>query len=367
MHFLTDKNRKINLKNWKLLSVLIAIYSGYLLLTMVKTIYFISNSSTPISAIPFELFLIDWITVVGFILFIAWNTKKMLNKQRPWRTIVAIHFFLAVLLNVGIRFFIEAYTFYQAGFRLNQLNFAHLFRRYMAYIDINYLIYFIMLFVIYAYYYMEQKKIEERKKRILESQLLKTKLQLLTTEIQPHFLFNTLNTIVCLIKEDQDKAINTVIDLSDFLRTVLSLKNEQMVTVKEEVIILNKYIEILKIRFEDQVSIDQNIELNTLEAKIPLLIIQPLVENSIKHGFLQNFQQLKIEIEIKINGEFLQLKVVNDGKPIEPSIDALHQGTGLSNIEQRLEALYENFYFSVENLPNNCGVENLLSIPFSKK
>src|SRR5690606_232011 len=117
------------------------------------------------------------------------------------RTIVILHFILAFLVNAGIRFVFEIYGFVQAG---RPLVFSELLDRYLAYIDTNFLLYAVMVFIIYGFYYTEQIKNSEKQKRILENQLLNTKLQLMSSQIHPHFLFNTLNAIVTLIKTQPD-------------------------------------------------------------------------------------------------------------------------------------------------------------------
>src|SRR5690606_34125979 len=258
-----------------------------------------------------ELFVIDWVTIVLFIFFVAWSTKKLLNSNVKWRMIVTFHFLLAFFVNAGIRFFIEAYTFIRGG---REITFSELLDRYLAYIDINFLLYIIMVFFIYGFYYTEQIKNNERQKRLLEKRLLDTKLQLLSTQMHPHFLFNTLNAIVSLVKSQPDKAIDTLVDLSYFLRKVLELKDTQLVMAKEEFKILNKYLKIIDTRFEDQVKILKEIDHAIMETKIPMLIIQPIIENSIKHGFYPGLTCLIIVIKVKMIDDKVEIIIQNNGK-----------------------------------------------------
>src|SRR5690606_5277851 len=120
------------------------------LLAFFKSFYFLQKRGWKFFDMYFGLFILDWITIVAFIFFIAWSTKKLLNKQVRWRTIVILHFILAFLVNAGIRFVFEIYGFVQAG---RPLVFSELLDRYLAYIDTNFLLYAVMVFIIYGFYY----------------------------------------------------------------------------------------------------------------------------------------------------------------------------------------------------------------------
>src|SRR5690606_22331867 len=345
----------------RLYGILIGVYSIFLLLAFYKTYYFLKKRGMTLQEMPVELFVLDWVTIVLFIFFVAWSTKKLLNSTVRWKTILVFHFLLAFLVNVGIRFFIEAYTFLRGG---REITFSELLKRYLAYIDINFLLYIVMVFVIYGFYYTEQIRNNERQKRFLEKRLLDTKLQLLSTQMHPHFLFNTLNAIVSLIKSQPDKAIDTLVDLSYFLRKILELKDTQFVLAKEEFKILNKYLKIIDTRFEEQVKICKEIDPEILETKIPMLIIQPMVENAIKHGFYPGLTCLIIVIRVKMVGDKVEIIIKNNGKKIDNPATAFSRGNGLSNIYGRLEALYDGeFTFLIENNNDGEGIINKIIIP----
>lgn len=345
----------------RLYGILIGVYSIFSFLAFFKTYYFLSKRGMSLKEIPVELFVIDWVTIVLFIFFVAWSTKKLLNTNVKWKAIVVFHFILAFIVNVGIRFFIEAYIFISSG---RELVFTDLLDRYLAYIDINFLLYILMVFVIYGFYYTEQIKNNERQKRLLEKRLLDTKLQLFSTQMHPHFLFNTLNAIVSLVKNQPDKAIDTLVDLSYFLRRILELKDTQVVLAKEEFKILKKYLKIIDTRFEDQVKIIKEIDPEVLETKIPMLIIQPIVENSIKHGFYPGLSCLTIVIKVKMLDDNVEIIIKNNGKLIVNPDTAFNRGNGLSNIYGRLEALYrKDFIFKIENNVEGDGIINRIIIP----
>lgn len=373
MNFFQNKKFKVNFRgtggrdsiygrlDLRLYAILIGVYSIFSSLAFFKTYYFLQKRGMTLQEIPVELFVIDWVTIVLFIFFVAWSTKKLLNSNVKWRMIVTFHFLLAFLVNAGIRFFIEAYTFIRSG---REITFPELLDRYLAYIDINFLLYIIMVFFIYGFYYTEQIKNNERQKRLLEKRLLDTKLQLLSTQMHPHFLFNTLNAIVSLVKSQPDKAIDTLVDLSYFLRKVLELKDTQLVLAKEEFKILNKYLKIIDTRFEDQVKILKEIDPEILETRIPMLIIQPIIENSIKHGFYPGLSCLVIVIKVKMINDKVEIIIQNNGKHIDDPATLFNRGNGLSNIHSRLEALYEdNFTFEIKNKKEGRGIINRIIIP----
>lgn len=347
--------------DYRLYIILIGIYSIFSFLAFFKTLYFLQKRGMSVADIPIELFIIDWFAIVLFIFFVAWSTKKLLNTNVKWKAILIIHFFLAFMVNVGIRFFIEAYIFISGG---REIVFSELLDRYLAYIDINFLLYVIMVFVIYAFYYTEQIKNNERQKRMLEKNLVNTKLQLLSTQIHPHFLFNTLNAIVSLIKSQPDKAINTVVDLSYFLRKILEIKDTQLIMARDEFKILNKYLKIIDTRFEDQVKIIKEIDPDIMDKKIPVLIIQPIIENSIKHGFYPGLSCLVIVIKVRMVENSMEIIIKNNGKNIDNPQTIFTRGTGLSNIYGRLKALYKDkFIFKIENNMEGEGITNKIILP----
>lgn len=258
--------------------------------------------------------------------------------------------------------------FLSKGRNMSEFQIGYLFNRFMAYIDINYLIYFVMVCIIYFYYYSQQMQFTKNQQTILENHLLGTRLKLVNSQIQPHFLFNTINTIVSLIKTNPERAANTLVDLSDFLRETLYLKEEQFIPVKKELSNLRKYCRIVKTRFGEKLQIQQKIDLDILNVFIPPFIIQPVLENSIKHGFSENHKALKIEISLKSkNSTHLQIEIYNDGQPLSSPLGLEATGLGISSIMRRLENLFkENYAFKMNNCANKPGVKTVIIIPLIK-
>jgi two-component system, LytTR family, sensor kinase len=200
----------------------------------------------------------------------------------------------------------------------------------------------------------------------LSSQLSEAQLNALKMQIHPHFLFNTLNSIVGLIQEDKDTAERMTTKLSDFLRMTLQNAGEPMVTLKQEFYFLKTYLDIEKVRFQERLSTEFIYEDEILSAEIPNLILQPLVENSIKHGISRRKEHGRIEISAHQSEDRLILKVKDNGIPSEKNPNGFiisNGGLGLKNTEARLKQIYgENFSLKVTK-DNETGASVTINIP----
>jgi two-component system LytT family sensor kinase len=172
----------------------------------------------------------------------------------------------------------------------------------------------------------------------LESLLKETELKMLRSQINPHFLFNSLNSITSLTVTDPEKARSMVIKLSDFMRYALSRKDEQPVTLKSELENLRLYLDIEKVRFGDRLFIEEKIDPGCLSATLPVMILQPLYENAIKHGVYESTERVTIRTTVSFTDNFIELTISNDFDPEASPVKGT--GTGLINVTRRLELLY---------------------------
>jgi two-component sensor histidine kinase len=198
----------------------------------------------------------------------------------------------------------------------------------------------------------------------LDEQLLKAQLDALRRQIEPHFLFNTLNSVAALVRENKnDAAVTMLAELSDFLRRVLAESSRHQVPLSEEMDFAQKYLDIQKVRFVDRLQLSVNVPAELLRAQVPTLILQPIVENAIKHGIAKRAQGGQIRIAASRSNGFLTLSVYNDG----PSLaDASKPGIGISNMRTRLESLYgQAFCLDMKN-QHPGGVEVSVSVPFKE-
>src|SRR6185295_7492224 len=172
------------------------------------------------------------------------------------------------------------------------------------------------------------------------------------------FLFNTLNTVSGLIRTDPDGADKMIDRLGDLLRMTLHKSGIQEVSLKEELDVLEKYVEIERTRFGNRLTIDMHVQPETLDAQVPSLVLQPLVENAIRHGIAPNARPGWIAVHAERVDDELVLQVLDNGDGLPPDrLMALNRGVGLDNTRARLEHLYRGrFAFTFANLERGLCV-----------
>jgi len=309
--------------------------------------------------------LFDYIIVVSFMTIIAISTKRFLLKNYSWTKIISIHILFSLLIGIVIRMVVDLYDIVVGKQTFAEYDFERSIFRFMYVIDLNFLIYFAMVFIIYTYYYVKEVKKAEKNQSKLETQLVNTRMKMLSSQLQPHFLFNTLNSIAVLTDIDAAKAKDTIADLSDFLREILYDNDSNKIPLEKELRILEFYLNIIKVRFSEHLKIEQDINQFLLLKKVPALLLQPLLENSIKHGFDYNHTDLKIFVKIYSEESTLIIKVENNGAPVTAGHSVLlKHGMGLANINDRLANLYgSNYFFELRNKNDGSGVETIIKLP----
>jgi hypothetical protein len=175
----------------------------------------------------------------------------------------------------------------------------------------------------------------------MATQLVQARLQALQSQLNPHFLFNTLNSIASLVQDNPATAEQMIEALGDLLR-VATTTHRQQVTVREELHFLDQYLLIERIRFGDRLRIETEINAAVLEEVVPVLILQPLVENAIKHGVETQAGPSVIRIAVQSAGAgyFLRLEVSNSGPVLPPPGGRIKERVGLSNTRARLQAMF---------------------------
>lgn len=199
-------------------------------------------------------------------------------------------------------------------------------------------------------YYKNYREAELRASR-LEAQMTKAQLQALKMQLHPHFLFNTLNSISALQMEDVEAAQEMTARLGDFLRMTLQSVGTQEVTLEREIEFLQCYLDIEKVRFGTRLATSIEIEPEVRDCQVPNLILQPLVENAIRHGLSKRMARGRIDIRAGRENGWLKVEVADNGKGIKGDFDeVMSVGLGLSNTRARLEQLYgDNFRFNLRN------------------
>jgi LytS/YehU family sensor histidine kinase len=211
------------------------------------------------------------------------------------------------------------------------------------------------------HYYKKYRDRDLRASR-LETQLAQAQLQVLRMQLQPHFLFNTLHTISALMHTDLRAADRMLALLGDLLRESLERVGAQEVTLKQEMEFIDRYVEIERTRFRDRLRVVRTVDPGLLDAYVPNLILQPLVENAIQHGVSRRAGGGRIEIAARRAGERIVLVVSDDG-PGVPDQQTSRTGVGLANTRSRLQQLYGTAQlFEIANRPEG-GFEVTLSFP----
>ena len=226
-------------------------------------------------------------------------------------------------------------------------------------------LYATILLISYMLDSRERLAVQQTETARLSDQLSKAQLSALRRQIEPHFLFNALNSIAGLVRENRnDAAVSMIAGLSDFLRRVLEDSNRQEVPLGEEVEFLQKYLDIQKVRFADRLQLRVDVPKEFFEAQVPALILQPMVENAIKHGIAKRAQGGAIRITASRSNGMLTLRVYNDGPLLPAKWETSKSGIGISNMRTRLQSLYgDRFEWSMQN-EDQRGVEASVSLPF---
>jgi two-component system, LytTR family, sensor kinase len=235
----------------------------------------------------------------------------------------------------------------------------------------NFLFYALLLGIGHLVLYYRRYREREQAAEQLARGLTEARLQALKMQLQPHFLFNTLNAISALIPDDAKPARRMIARLGDLLRVTLEHEETQEVTLREELAFLEPYLEIEQARLEDRLTVVMKIAPETLEARVPHLLLQPLVENAIRHGIAARIEPGTVEISASRGPDdrFLHLEIRDDGRGANRNTDAddevrPRRGVGLTNIRARLEQLYGREHrFTLENQAAG-GVLVRISLPF---
>ena len=198
----------------------------------------------------------------------------------------------------------------------------------------------------------------------LEKHLVEAQLQTLQRQLQPHFLFNTLHAISALMHRDVEAADRMLARLSDLLRMTLDTVGRQQVTLKDEVDFLRKYLQIEQTRLGDRMTVHWEIDGETLDCLVPNLVLQPLVENAIKHGIARKTEGGILWIRSRREGQMLWMEVEDDGGgPTERGLQSLNTGIGLSNTRARLSHHYgANYRFEFHKRPGSFAV--VIALPW---
>ena len=302
--------------------------------------------------------LIQIIVTIPLVVIITYLTKKMLREKiKIWG------FFIIHILTSIITAFIFSSLYYLLFYFLRSKRKTNLFDGMMnsviGFSNTHFLFYSVIVFIVFSFYYANKLQLVEIQKLQIKEQLANTKVNILKYQLHPHFFFNTFNSISSLMEIDTKLAQNTLADFSDLLRDITSLKDVNVLPLNTEIKILKKYVDIMSVRFSDCLKININIQSGLENINVPSLILQPIVENSIKYGYSYEVDNLEINIFIQSNNRYIYLIVENNGESLKKNYKL---GDGLDNTQKRLATLFPgNFIFKMENLTNKRGVRTTIA------
>jgi two-component system, LytTR family, sensor kinase len=227
----------------------------------------------------------------------------------------------------------------------------------------NVLIYWLVVGFCNAVGYYRKFRERELEAAELEKRLTEARLHTLQAQINPHFLFNTLNAIASLMHKDVEAADRALVRLSELLRLALESVESQEVTLRSELAFLSRYLEIEQIRFGNRLEVQMEIPPDTLEALVPNLVLQPLVENAVLHGIQPHARPGRIVLQARRDGERLRLRVLDSGNGAGATLPA-REGVGLSNTRARLRLLYGEAQWLRLRPAAGGGMEAEIECPF---
>jgi two-component sensor histidine kinase len=317
----------------------------------------------------------SWQIFSGYLWFaltplILWLGYKFPLESGKLLQNIPLHLVFSLLLSV-FQQSIDAFVLPQLGYPPG-MNFPDYFTAYKFFLGVNLHlsvgIYWAILAISLAVNYYRKYREREITASQLEARLAQTRLQVLKFQLQPHFLFNTLNTISELIYKDQESAEQMITNLSDLLRLSLEKLEVQEVSLQQELDFLKKYVEIEQMRFHDRLTIEMDVAPDTLDAKVPNMILQPLVENAIKHGIAPLSQGGTVKIVSERENGNLLLSVSDNGIGLKNTdISTIPEGVGLKNTKSRLKHLYGIKHKFEISPQEKGGVRLNLTIPFESE
>lgn len=303
-----------------------------------------------------------WLAITPLIIFLS---RRFPLGRKSWLKSFTVHLgasVVIVLFQLGIYVTIASMAGLDSG---RQPFFAAFRNQFIVSFHFELLTYWALIGLTHGLDYYRKYREREIRASQLEARLARAQLDALKMQLHPHFLFNTLNTISVLMKEDVTLADRLLLRLSDLLRLALNNTDAHEVPLRQELEFLRSYLEIEQTRFQDRLTVRLDIDAEAFEAQVPNLILQPLVENAIRYAVAPRATKSTIEIRAtRLNGQ-IELNVRDDGPGIEETQKAAGvAGIGLRNTRSRLEKLYGPAHSFDLLTADGGGLEVRITIPF---
>jgi two-component system LytT family sensor kinase len=273
--------------------------------------------------------------------------REVRRRHSSWLAIGSLHLLAAVTLlawNNIMRIWAMNVTF--GWWDLDMYSFDHLISLLSVYTLVDFYLYWLIVGAGALYDLDREKRLVEQHQEQLRTQLAQAELAALRQQLHPHFLFNSLNAVSSLMREGaNERAVEAIALLSQLLRDLLSHTGQQEIELRQELAYVECYLSVEKVRFEDRLITHFDADEECLDALVPTLILQPLVENAVKHGIARRVKPGRVAVYGYLRGDKLQLKVCNDSpEGAQGAADTVDHGIGLRATRLRLERIYGSNY-----------------------
>lgn len=357
-------------RRWFRAILVIAAWTVFALFLSSQMYLAYSRGTTPIRYQ--RIFLVEliyayvWASLTPLIL---WLARRFRIDRDRWVRGLLIHLAASLLIGVATRMLHDLMLFFFLAEPGWNFSVVKLLMNVYFMTDYGAMLYWLILLVSYAFDYQRRVRESDVRATRLKAQLVQSQLDALKMQLQPHFLFNTLHSISALVHKNANAADRMIARLGDFLRQTLENAGTQEVSLQQELEFLKCYLDIERIRFEDRLTVQMDIEPLTLDARLPNLILQLIVENAIRHGISRSSGPGRIEIEARRLNGTLQVQVTDNGPGLPSNSNSgtiVKEGVGLSNTQARLKQLYGDSHRLDLSNTTRGGLTVTLEIPFSQ-
>jgi two-component system LytT family sensor kinase len=328
---------------------------------------FFSEQEQPFSVL-LALNLSYWYAWALLVPFMLWMARRFRFERHGWVKSVAAHLCgVLVATFAHAMVWVTARVFIMQWMAEREVEWWLVVReRFFLYFDWEMMAYWAIIAVSHAVDYHRESQERAVTAAQLQTRLAEAQLQALQRQLHPHFLFNTLHTISALMHRDVEAADAMLARLSDLLRLTLDQVGTQLVPLKDELDFVDKYLEIEKTRFGDRLQVRVDAEPATLDASVPNFVLQPLVENALRHGIGPKLGVGRVDLSARREGDRLVLVVRDNGRGVPPDkLSAFNHGVGLGNTRSRLEHLYGSDHRFEFETPPDGGLAVTIDVPFA--
>jgi two-component system LytT family sensor kinase len=317
--------------------LVIGLWTFYGVVSVNQSILWAQVSNRKLDLVSISAFAITLCTTwLCFTPLVIWAARRFPLGAAGWQRSLLVHVPLMAALGIlDVR--IDRWIGPEFGFARPQTFWGE----FLWALDMNFFYYAVIVASVTAadFYYMYRER--QRKANELHTELVTSKLESLKMQLQPHFLFNTLNAINALIHEDREAADRMVTRLADLLRLTL-YESRHEVPLARELEFVSAYVDIQQIRFQNRLTVTFEVNGPVLGAQVPSLVLQPIVENAIRHGIAPRTRAGHVRVRARREGDTLVLEVEDDGVGIRAGDDTRSSGIGLRNTRARLQQLHED-------------------------